>query len=408
MYGRRSAIGAIGLLLLTLCAIACTSPEPSPTPTLWLKSGDSIDTVAVAPDGSVWVSIREHGHVDIATTISRGTGVAHYDGQTWTTYTTADGLPSADIGPIAVSADGAAWFGTSTGVIHFDGRTWTTYTKEDGLAEGSISSIAVAPDGALWFGAVGSIRLDREGTVRIEDRGGVSRFTGLTTGTGDGETWTTYTTADGLPGDLDEDVAAIEDIAVAPDGAVWVGNASGGVSRFTGPATSTGDGKSWTTYTTDDGLVDDDVSSLAVAPDGKVWIATSWGVSCYDPGAARLGAGGEAWTSYGPEHGLAERGIRFIDVAPDGTVWVSYWGWTEGISRFAGPTTSTGDGQTWTTYDEDDGLPSNSVTSIAVAPDSALWVSTEAGTVSRLTDPATSTGDGQTWTTFTVEEMAHR
>jgi ligand-binding sensor domain-containing protein len=77
-------------------------------------------------------------------------------------------------------------------------------------------------------------------------------------------------------------------------------------------------------------------------------------------------------------------------------VWVTYYGWTDGLSHFV----AADGGKPWTTYTEDDGLPSNAVTSIAVTSDGSLWAGTEAGTGSRF--------DGQTWTTWTVQEISSR
>ena len=111
------------------------------------------------------------------------------------------------------------------------------------------------------------------------------------------------------------------------------------------------------------------------------------------------------WITYTEAHGLASRGIRSLVAASGGTVWVTYDGWTYGLSRWDGIRAGEGSRSAWTTYTVDDGLPSNAVTSIAVAPDGALWVATEAGTVSRFADPITSTGDGQIWTTWTVQEI---
>jgi ligand-binding sensor domain-containing protein len=43
------------------------------------------------------------------------------------------------------------------------------------------------------------------------------------------------------------------------------------------------DGQVWTRYTRADGLVDNRVQAIAVAPDGAVWIGTEHGVSRYIP-----------------------------------------------------------------------------------------------------------------------------
>lgn len=60
----------------------------------------------------------------------------------------------------------------------------------------------------------------------------------------------------------------------APDGTIWAIQERG-VARF--------DGEHWTTYTTEDGLVDDRVTAIAIAADGAIWIATKGGVSRYTP-----------------------------------------------------------------------------------------------------------------------------
>jgi ligand-binding sensor domain-containing protein len=371
MVSRTGCTLSVVLLLLSVSAIACIAPKPTSTPPFF-KLGDSIDAVAVAPDGTVWVTISEYGDEYGSTPVSRTTGVAHFtdelgDGKKWTNYTPRDGLPSNRVYPIAVAPDGTLWFGTDTGAAHFTGTTasvddrspWTAYSVGDSLA-GEVQAIAMAPDGTVWFGCVG----------------GVSRFTR----NGDQELWMTYTTQDGLPEDIVSEVAEINSVAVATDGIVWVGTDHDGVARF--------DGKTWTIHSEDDGLASNLVNAVAVAPDGTVWVGTHSGVSRFANGEKSI-AEGKTWITYTTEHGLAPTGIESIVAAPDSTVWVSYYGWTYGISRF--------DGETWFTYTEENGLPSNAATSIDVAPDGALWVGSKAGTISRF--------NGDAWTTYTVQDM---
>jgi tetratricopeptide (TPR) repeat protein len=177
--------------------------------------------------------------------------------------------------------------------------------------------------------------------------------------------WTIYTTGDGL---VDNEVLTV---AVAADGALWVGTESG-VSRF--------DGETWTTFTEKDGLTGNKVWAIAAVPDGAVWFGTPYGVSHFD---------GETWTTYTKEDGLVANGVQSIAVAPDGAVW---FGTRYGVSRF--------DGQTWTTYTEDDGLVNNTVFSIAATPDGVVWFGTYQG-VSRF---AYAAGGDQVWTSFTKQD----
>ncbi len=50
------------------------------------------------------------------------------------------------------------------GAFRFDGATWTRYTTADGLDSDFLMSVAVTPDGAVWFGTLdsGVTRFDPE------------------------------------------------------------------------------------------------------------------------------------------------------------------------------------------------------------------------------------------------------
>lgn len=161
--------------------------------------------------------------------------------------------------------------------------------------------------------------------------------------------WSLYTMEDGLASNI------VTSLASAPDGGVWAGTETSGVSHF--------DGQTWTTYTADDGLADNEVRGIDVGPDGSVWISTGSGLSRFRD---------QTWTTHTPGEELGIDVSEAIAVGLDGSVWVNT---DSGLSRF--------DGQNWITYTVDDGLADNSVSGIAVAPDGALWALTERG-VSRF------------------------
>lgn len=175
---------------------------------------------------------------------------------------------------IAVDAQDRVWFGTEGGVSMYDG-TWHAWTHKEGLgapnedrlpisfntglgtrsrhdlslmAEGQatynpnyVFSIHAARDGAVWAGTWG---------------GGVSRF--------DGQRWTSYTTRQGLAGNV------VFSIAEADDGTLWFGT-DHGVSRF--------DGKTWHSYGKANGLLSNNVYAVAVSPANEVWVGTRGAVS---------------------------------------------------------------------------------------------------------------------------------
>ncbi|MFH0864797.1 MAG: two-component regulator propeller domain-containing protein, partial [Bacteroidota bacterium] len=221
--------------------------------------------------------------------------------QTWTNYTTADGLVNNDVQAIAIDAQGNKWFGTyGGGVSKFDGINWTTYTTVDGLASDDVRAIATDAQGNMWFGTY---------------FGGVTKF--------DGANWITYTTADGLGGNY------VTSIAIDAQGNKWFGT-NNGVSRF--------DGTNWTTYTTADGLGDNNVTSLAIDFQGNKWVGS------YNAGISRFD--GINWTTYNIADGLVNNWVRSIAVDVYNNIWVGTDIQTLplpcGISKY--------DGINWTTY----------------------------------------------------------
>lgn len=176
---------------------------------------------------------------------------------------------------IAIDKQDRVWFGTEGGVSMFDGKTWKSWTHKDGLgapntanlkpsdntglgtrsrhdlatlAEGQptynpnyVFSIHVAPDGTVWAGTWG---------------GGVSRF--------DGKRWVSYSTKEGLAGNI------VYSIAQDKNGMFWFGT-DNGVSRY--------DGKNWRTFGRQEGLLDNNVYTLAVTPNNEIWAGTKRGVA---------------------------------------------------------------------------------------------------------------------------------
>ncbi len=91
-----------------------------------------------------------------------GGGISRFDGTSWKTYSTADGLGGNFVFSQAVDHNGILWAGTDGGVSWFDGARWRTYTTRDGLMDDFVYSIAVDDDGNKWFGT-------RVGVSRFSD-----------------------------------------------------------------------------------------------------------------------------------------------------------------------------------------------------------------------------------------------
>ncbi len=148
--------------------------------------------------------------------------------------------------------------------------------------------------------------------------------------TGTEDTHEVYTTASTNGGLLSRGIYIIK---VGPKGNKWIGTYGGGLTKF--------DGKTWKTYTVEDGLGDQWVYDIVFDRHGKMWVATWKGVSVFD---------GKSFTNYEEKDGLADKWVYAIALDHDGIFW---FGTESGLSRFD-PNQS--GRNAWTTYNHEDGL----------------------------------------------------
>jgi len=262
-------------------------------------------------------------------------GISRYNGHHFATFTTKDGLASNWVRSIFQDREGNLWFGTAAGVSLYDGHQFTTFTTQNGLADNSVYSIWQDKDGYLWFGA--------------ESR--ISRY--------DPVTFTTFTIKDGLAGN------SVYSMIQDREGNLWFGTRGGGVSRY--------DGQNFTTFTTHDGLAHNVVWSIFEDREDNLWFGTYGGVSRYSNDNARLRlSDGQTFTTFTTQDGLVYNSVRSISEDKEGHLWFG----TEvgGVSRY--------DGQTFTTFTTKDGLANNHVYLICQDKEGHLWFGTEVGGVS--------------------------
>ena len=152
-------------------------------------------------------------------------------------WTTENGLPQNSVNAIVQTRDGYLWLATMDGLARFDGVRFTVFNRANtqGIKSNRLTALCEDGEGGLWIGTEDS------GVIRYKD--GV---------------FTTYTTAEGLPGDQ------VYEIHFAPESLLLVHTGKGVVrwdgaqfvpytadnERFTrlqdGPSTVDDEGGLWT------------------------------------------------------------------------------------------------------------------------------------------------------------------
>jgi len=108
----------------------------------WIEEAyfEPVRDIAITAGGDVWIAALQQ--------------LSRFDGETWTNYTRSSGLPTDCVNTVAAAPDSSIWAASCYSdhqVIHFDGTAWETYNP----GWGYVSAIEAASDGRIWIGAVG-------------------------------------------------------------------------------------------------------------------------------------------------------------------------------------------------------------------------------------------------------------
>jgi ligand-binding sensor domain-containing protein len=137
------------------------------------------------------------------------------------------------------------------------------------------------------------------------------------------DSWNEYDIPNQLSFCYPSDFVIIDNLVIGKDGSIWIGCRCK-LLHF--------DGKTWTTYSNENGVAEGDISDLALDNFGNLWVATHKGnLSKYN---------GKQWTIYNESNTTKLVDINAILALPDGTLWL---GGYKGVSRF--------DGNKWITYE---------------------------------------------------------
>ncbi len=300
---------------------------------------DTLDVIASDPilESSNWIRVDPSsgvaGQVQDFLVEEGGTlwlatqrGLQYYDGLRWTTWTTADGLPSDDVGGVIMTPDGDLWVTfRDAGVARREGDHWVSYGLADGLQSLRVESVQPTQSGDLWI------------TYRSDELGdhvhAVSRFTGAG--------WETLD----LPA-MDQ-LVWVSNIYEAPDGALWL-TTGAGVSRYAD--------QSWTKF----GATHGAPAKLTFGPvpgeNDDLWFAAlNEGVYRFD---------GDRWHYYGMEQGVdpGRQPVAFWRTS-DGRMWL---GGNQMLAWF--------DGDLWHPYEKEDYPGRRYAVGHAVEGEQGFWV----------------------------------
>lgn len=304
-----------------------TAPAPG--------GADVVSDLALAPDGRLWAATNA--------------GVVMWNLETGlpTVFSEREGLPDRYVYRVTVATDGTVWAAGGTWVARLDGTAWTDLTTGVFTDRPSrVGDLTTGPDGSVWVAA------GPDALIRI-----------------DGEEATTHR----VPGQWSNTEPWSFSIAVDSDGTVWASTMLFGALTFNGE---------WGHFDGDDGLPSDVIGNIAVAPDGSVWVG---GEGVYgDPDGDVAAAGilryqDNQWTTYTTADGLlSDSGTVTVD--PAGGVWVVHTAMSPEASAAFGTDLPDGisyfDGTAWQQL-----APAGGRGPGVVNADGILWLPTDGGIV---------------------------
>jgi len=191
-------------------------------------TNDSIITLMVAKDGTLWVG-------------TYGGGVVMFRNDRFTNYNTKNGLMNDFIWSIMEDRQGNIWIGTNgSGLIRLSDNRFKAYTRSDGLSDNVVFTTLEDKQGRIWAGTENGLTLI------------------------DGSKYKVYTINDGLGDNV------INTIYEDSNGIIWVGTLYG-LSMFRN--------NTFITNTIENGLSSNMVLFVMEDSDGILWVGTDSGLN---------------------------------------------------------------------------------------------------------------------------------
>jgi ligand-binding sensor domain-containing protein len=223
-------------------------------------SSNNVNDIAVDTKGNIWAATSPVER----TLFSRGKfgtiggGVSCFNGSTWTTWDTGDGLLHMQVNCVGIQDDTVKWFGMYKGISRFDGHNWTTMEKIvdsvpsiNGFELKEIFSAISDTGGNIWFGR-----------GKNSNYGYILKF--------DGSRWRVF-----------QEPSFLTCLWIGPGDTVWTGTEKDGLYNF--------DGTAWS-RTLKNRLPQQRINCMTMDKSGNMWFGTGGGgIAMYN---------GQVWTNY--------------------------------------------------------------------------------------------------------------
>ncbi len=194
----------------------------------------SVNTLFTDREGNIWFG-------------TDGEGLYQLSGESFVRFGVEHGLTGHPVNAITRDHQGNYWLGTyGGGIIRFDGNEFIVYDKENGLSNTYISAASTDHEGNLWFGTLSAGLILYDGTTFHD----IGENEGL-------------------------ELLGIRFLFLDSQNNMWIGSGEG-LARW--------DGKSFTNFTTEDGLYDNIIWTISEPAPGRILIVTREGFNFFQDG----------------------------------------------------------------------------------------------------------------------------
>lgn len=317
-------------------------------------SGDGVNCIYKDREGNIWVGTEGAG---VSIHFPNAARFKHFHKD----IANEDKFQSNVVFGLLKDKDGLIWAGTMHGGITTIDRATNTYNN---YAYGKDNSLSSAKSNSVF-----ALFEDRDGLIWVGTWGG-----GLNT-------------FDKKTNKISRIIekGSITCLAQGSDDIIWIGT-YGGRGMYSYNKSS----KQLISYTKKDGLSEDNIYSLYEDKDKRLWIGTAGGgLNMFDYRSKKV----KVYKHEKNANSISDNTVNCIYDDRKGSLWI---GTLNGLNKFEV------NNQSFTLYNEKDGLPNGNVWGILGDKKGNLWISTNKG-VSRF-NPKVKNADGAAFKNFTVND----